>query len=329
MPIAYSKTWDGYAFKSHAVYATAHDAASATAVANLSDASILGQEYRASDSKFYVFRVGLYFDTSAWGTTPSLVVIRLTLYKQAACDTEFDITLVSGDDLGATGIVLADYGDLLNDTVALANVIDSSIVPVNASAVETGSFITVSLLLNTAGLAKVNPTGITQFALRSSRDINSLAPTALLPWERAEVCMVEIDVVNRRPLIHSGIYPTDPTTRVTSLIHRYDRGVYNLEMLFGEVTADFGIPNTDTIVKKAYEPKKAEPPLTPPSPPPPMLTPHQLDPEREIRILPPPPPLTPHQINPEREISDGVWVLNEFGGWEWTGSGAPNRPPPW
>ena len=37
-------------------------------------------------------------------------------------------------------------------------------------------------------------------------------------------------------------YPSDAQTRVTSLTHRYDRGTYTLELGFGEVIADFGIP---------------------------------------------------------------------------------------
>ncbi len=39
-------------------------------------------------------------------------------------------------------------------------------------------------------------------------------------------------------------FPTDPITRVTNLIHRYNRtaGVYDLECALGEVTSDFGLP---------------------------------------------------------------------------------------
>lgn len=39
-------------------------------------------------------------------------------------------------------------------------------------------------------------------------------------------------------------YPTEAITRVTNLIHRYNRarGVYTLEMSLGEVTSDFGLP---------------------------------------------------------------------------------------
>jgi len=52
------------------------------------------------------------------------------------------------------------------------------------------------------------------------------------------------------------IYPTDPTTRVTSIIHRYDRGVYNTELLFGDVISDFSISNVDSSTSKTYQSKE-------------------------------------------------------------------------
>lgn len=41
-----------------------------------------------------------------------------------------------------------------------------------------------------------------------------------------------------------SIFPTEAITRVTNIIHRYNReeGVYTLEMALGEVTSDFGLP---------------------------------------------------------------------------------------
>ncbi len=57
----------------------------------------------------------------------------------------------------------------------------------------------------------------------------------------------------------ASVYPTDLITRVTSITHRYDRGVYNMELGLGDVTAGFGVPEVDTEVKKSYEPKEEEP----------------------------------------------------------------------
>lgn len=51
-----------------------------------------------------------------------------------------------------------------------------------------------------------------------------------------------------------AIYPSDAVTRVTSIIHRYDRGVYNMELGLGDVVSDFGIPRVDTGAEKSYEP---------------------------------------------------------------------------
>ena len=48
-----------------------------------------------------------------------------------------------------------------------------------------------------------------------------------------------------------SILPSDAITRVTSLIHRYDRGTYTLEVGLGEVVADFGLPEWESKPKKA------------------------------------------------------------------------------
>ncbi len=44
-------------------------------------------------------------------------------------------------------------------------------------------------------------------------------------------------------------YPTVATTRVTSIIHRFDRGIYNMVLGLGEVVADFGIPEWETTTR--------------------------------------------------------------------------------
>lgn len=56
-----------------------------------------------------------------------------------------------------------------------------------------------------------------------------------------------------------AIYPSDPVARVTSIIHRYDRGVYNMELGLGDVISDFGIPGVDSFTRKSYEPKVSYP----------------------------------------------------------------------
>ena len=48
-----------------------------------------------------------------------------------------------------------------------------------------------------------------------------------------------------------AVYPS----RVSVLIHRYDRGVYNMEILFGDITAESGVPRVHTGSEKSYIPK--------------------------------------------------------------------------
>lgn len=48
-------------------------------------------------------------------------------------------------------------------------------------------------------------------------------------------------------------FPSDAITRVTSLIHRFDRGTYTLEMGLGEVIADFGLPEWESVPRPAVQ----------------------------------------------------------------------------
>ena len=48
------------------------------------------------------------------------------------------------------------------------------------------------------------------------------------------------------------VLPSDAISRVTSLIHRYDRGTFTLEVNLGEVVADFGLPEWSSKPRKAY-----------------------------------------------------------------------------
>lgn len=59
-----------------------------------------------------------------------------------------------------------------------------------------------------------------------------------------------------------SVYPSDAITRVTGLVHRYSEGTYTLELLLGEVIADFGLPEWEKEGKprKAVEEKEPKPP---------------------------------------------------------------------
>ncbi len=76
---------------------------------------------------------------------------------------------------------------------------------------------------------------------------------------------------------HKRVYPSATTTRVTSIVHRYNRGIYMVELGLGEVISDFGIPTVEPVVEKSYEPKKEEPA------PAPEPTPDEPEEERPLR----------------------------------------------
>lgn len=77
--------------------------------------------------------------------------------------------------------------------------------------------------------------------------------------------LVECPVVAYRPTLvitytPYEVYPTDGITRVTQLIHRYNRatGEYNLEMQLGEVDVDIGLPYVELQTTSSSAEKKLE-----------------------------------------------------------------------
>ena len=61
-------------------------------------------------------------------------------------------------------------------------------------------------------------------------------------------------------------FPSDPMTRITNLIHRYNRaeGLYMLEANLGEVTSDFGLPEWLTEPIPVTQEEKVTPTVGPP-----------------------------------------------------------------
>ena len=53
------------------------------------------------------------------------------------------------------------------------------------------------------------------------------------------------------------VYPTDPITRVTNIIHRYNRGIFNMEQNLGSLTTEFALPVIDSGARKSYTPKES------------------------------------------------------------------------
>jgi hypothetical protein len=92
------------------------------------------------------------------------------------------------------------------------------------------------------------------------------------------------------------MYPTDPITRVTSIIHRYNRGIYSMELGFGDVVAGLTIPQPDIVVKKSVEPTKEEqdedktPHVKPPVVFPPITNPDLFPASDKVTMPQSPPP---------------------------------------
>jgi len=76
-------------------------------------------------------------------------------------------------------------------------------------------------------------------------------------WRRGESYDGSATYAPKLIVTWRALLPSDTMSRVTSLIHRYNRGVYSLEILLGDVVADFNIPEIDPKIKKSYESKEA------------------------------------------------------------------------
>jgi len=61
-------------------------------------------------------------------------------------------------------------------------------------------------------------------------------------------------------VICTNIYPTNAITRVTSLVHRYNRATseYNLEVNLGEVDATYAVPRVDLVTQSSNPQKQGE-----------------------------------------------------------------------
>ena len=161
-------TNSGYVYKWATTYAPAHDAAEGTNVYNDNYASV-GQGYVAGGTQHSVYRGGLIFDISEMGSGAFVTAATLSLMgKGDGSDTNFDITVVSGTDLADT-LVLADYGDLLNDVTSLGSLTtvgyqleDWNVITINALGLKT--------------IRAALSSGVLRFGVKSSRDISITTP---------------------------------------------------------------------------------------------------------------------------------------------------------
>lgn len=180
-------------------YSTVHDSAIGT---DLQGGLIsFGQAHRyniesfppAYGDYFFIGRAGFVFDLSSLPSGAIIAAATLSLYGMSDySDTaDFNITIVSGVDLGNT-FVIADYGDLLNDTTSFGALTTVGFL------LENWNIIT----LNATGVAAVQAAlanGVIRFGLRSSRDISSTTPKIDPNYNDEYVNFYSHSTANKKP----------------------------------------------------------------------------------------------------------------------------------
>ena len=119
---------------------------------------------------FYIDRPGLVFDISSLSGKTALTATISLFGNDDASYTDFDVTLISGNDLADT-LIAADYGELLNDVTSYGSFNTSSFI------LEAWNTIT----LNAEGLVALQAaidggSGKFRLGIRSSRDISATTP---------------------------------------------------------------------------------------------------------------------------------------------------------
>jgi hypothetical protein len=167
----YTTTSDGHLYGFHnSSYSVAHDLSNAYFLDDWAIRIDTGQGLTASG--FNIWRSALFFDTSSLPDTAVITAATLSLYGYIdASQTDFDITVVNGSLLNDP-IVAGDYGDLLNQTTSGGTF--------NTSGFSTSGYNDIPL--NTVGMGWISKTGMTQFGLRSSRDITANGTIPFGEW---------------------------------------------------------------------------------------------------------------------------------------------------
>jgi hypothetical protein len=172
----YSRDSDGHVEADGDNYSIVHGASWGTVHYDMQWLSV-GQRMYASPgpvSDFYLWRGGLFFDTSSLPGDASISSAVLSLYGESeASFRDFEITVVDGWGLHEP-LVPSDYGYLGSQNVS-------------GGSFDTAGFSTSGyndIPLNETGMGWISKTGITKFGLRSSKDIGDIAPTS---WEYVDI----------------------------------------------------------------------------------------------------------------------------------------------
>ena len=148
-------------------WAAAHDAASATHVYNNDVVEIY--RGRTAAPTYFLGRSGIVFPVSS-GLT--IISASIFLYGNSASGDEFpdDIVLVDGSDLADT-LVVADYGDLLNDIISYGSINSNNFVAEGWN----------EIALNASGIAALQAASTAgnnfRLGVRLGKDISDTAPT--------------------------------------------------------------------------------------------------------------------------------------------------------
>lgn len=164
----YSTASDGTLEKVDFSYSGAHNATNADNVFSGIDILTIGQYFTSTLGGHYdIQRSALFFDTSSLPDDVSITSATLSLYGwDLDSTTDFDVTVVDGSFLNAP-LVTGHYGSLGNQTISGG--------AINTIGLSISSYNDISL--NAAGMGWISKTGMTNFGLRSSRDIDAIAPS--------------------------------------------------------------------------------------------------------------------------------------------------------
>lgn len=157
-------------------YAAARTAANATSIRVLTVDQFVGQA-KEGGAGFYVYRTVLIFDTSVLSGSV-ITGARLQLWESntsAILDPQ-SMIVIPGDDVADTGVVLSDFGLLLDDTLELGSITSADFV--------TGFAGYRTIELNADGLARVNRDGYSKLGFRSTHDINNIPDVGFIERNR-------------------------------------------------------------------------------------------------------------------------------------------------
>lgn len=153
---------DGYLLKDGGDYDTTHDTTNADDVIDGITNFACGQAYDGEDYRIY--RAALFFDTSSIPDDAEISEAVLSLYFESAGDPT-DSDYVVQQFTGNQPLQVSDYNAV--KYVGDLGSIDSDDVNENAYN---------NITLNETGIGIINKTGTTKLGLRSSRDIDDVAP---------------------------------------------------------------------------------------------------------------------------------------------------------